>query len=74
MSTTNLIWWAIAGTLLSLLVGVAGTLLALGDGGSVAGSVMIGAGAAGGAAGLWIAGTAAVCSTLKRDRGSDPEA
>ncbi|MBG0813384.1 hypothetical protein [Planomonospora sp. ID82291] len=74
MSKTNLIWWAIAGVLLSLLVGVTGALLALGDGSSVAGSVMIGAGAAGGAAGLWIAGTAAVHSALKRDRGGRPEA
>lgn len=66
MHMANLIWSAISGLLLSLLVGLAGGMLAYGNGSSVAGSVMVGAAAAGGFAGLWIAGTAAVYTALKR--------
>ncbi|MGC5013613.1 hypothetical protein ACLQ2R_22870 [Streptosporangium sp. DT93] len=73
MSKTNLVWWAITGVLFSILVGVAGALLSLGDGSSVTGAIMVGAGAAGGSAGLWIASTAAVHTALKRDRGDNPD-
>ncbi|MEV4294935.1 hypothetical protein [Microbispora rosea] len=66
MNLANLIWWAISGVLLSLLVGVTGGMLAHGNGSSVAGSIMVGAAAAGGFAGLWIAGTAAVYTAFKR--------
>ncbi len=66
MSKSNIIWWAITGALLALLIGVAGGLLALGNGSSVAESIMVAATAAGGFAGLWIAGTAAVHAALKR--------
>ncbi|MEU4326255.1 hypothetical protein [Nonomuraea dietziae] len=65
MSKANLIWWAVAGFLLSLLIGVFGALLALGDGSSFARAIIIGAGAAGGSVGLWIAGTAAVHGARK---------
>ncbi|MEV0591154.1 hypothetical protein [Nonomuraea cavernae] len=60
MSKATVIWWALSGVLLSLLIGVVGGMLASGNGSAVAGAIMIGATAAGGFAGLWIAGTAAV--------------
>ncbi|MER6512533.1 hypothetical protein ABT158_37380 [Nonomuraea sp. NPDC001636] len=66
MSKANLIWWAIVGALLSLLIGVAGSLLALGNGDAVAEAIIFGAEAAGGCAGLWIAATAAIHTVLKR--------
>ncbi|MGN9783588.1 hypothetical protein ACTMTF_19290 [Nonomuraea sp. ZG12] len=66
MSKANLIWWAIVGTLLSLLIGVAGSLLALGNGDAVAEAIIFGAKATGGCAGLWIAATAAIHTLIKR--------
>ncbi|WP_327585453.1 hypothetical protein OHA25_59025 [Nonomuraea sp. NBC_00507] len=66
MSKANLIWWAVAGALLSLLIGVVGALLALGNGDVVTEAVIFGAKAAGGCAGLWIAATAAIHAVLKR--------
>lgn len=60
MSKTTVIWWAVTGGLLALLVGVAGGLLAIGNGNTVAGAIMLGAAASGGFAALWIAGTSAV--------------
>ncbi|MFB4288343.1 hypothetical protein ACBI99_11935 [Nonomuraea sp. ATR24] len=66
MSKANLIWWAIVGALLSLLIGVAGSLLALGNGDAVVEAIIFGAKAAGGCTGLWIAATAAIHAVLKR--------
>jgi hypothetical protein len=65
MSKVNVVWCAVAGVLLSLLVGVAGTLLAIGDGNSPTGAVIVGAGAAGGVLALWIAGSVAVHTMLR---------
>ena len=43
MSKANLIWWAVVGALLSLLIGVAGALLTLGNGDAVAEAIIFGA-------------------------------
>ena len=66
MKLSNIIWWALSGALLALLVGVVGGMLASGNGSSVAGSIMIGATAAGGFVGLWIAASVAVYTVFKR--------
>ncbi|WP_219472150.1 hypothetical protein [Nonomuraea rhizosphaerae] len=60
MSKAHVIWWAITGSLFSLLVGVAGGLLAVVNGSTIAGAVMVGAAAVGGTVMLWFAGTAAI--------------
>ncbi|MBB5134759.1 type VI protein secretion system component VasK [Thermocatellispora tengchongensis] len=65
-STASLVWSAICGLLLSILVGVAAALLAHGGGHPIADAIMTGAAAAGGFAGLWIAGTAALYTAIRR--------
>jgi hypothetical protein len=66
VSKANLIWWAVVGALLSLLIGVAGALLTLGNGDAVAEAIIFGAKTTGGCVGLWIAATAAIHTVLKR--------
>ncbi|MFI6918642.1 hypothetical protein ACIBIZ_01715 [Nonomuraea spiralis] len=66
MSKANLIWWAVVGTLFSLLIAVACSLLAVGNGDTVTEAVIFGVKAAGACAGLWIAATAAIHGLLKR--------
>ncbi|MEO3808734.1 hypothetical protein ABGB17_07005 [Sphaerisporangium sp. B11E5] len=65
MHYANLIWWAITGLLLSLLIGILGAILATGNGNSTPGSIMIGATAAGAFAGLWITATLVVQEALR---------
>ncbi|SEH04038.1 hypothetical protein SAMN05444920_15322 [Nonomuraea solani] len=64
MSKATVIWWAFSGSLLSLLIGVVGGMLATANGSTLAGAIMVGAAAAGGFAALWITGTSAVHAWL----------
>ncbi|WP_343950423.1 hypothetical protein [Nonomuraea longicatena] len=65
MNRTSIVWCVVAGFLLALLIGVAGTLLAVGDGNTLTGAVIVGAGAAGGALALWVTVSLAVHSLLR---------
>ncbi|MEO3876114.1 hypothetical protein ABGB18_45735 [Nonomuraea sp. B12E4] len=68
MSKASVIWWAFSGSLLSLLIGVVGGMLATANGSSVAGAIMVGATAFGGFAALWITATSAVHIYLNSQR------
>ncbi|MEU8317052.1 hypothetical protein AB0C33_01675 [Nonomuraea sp. NPDC048881] len=72
MSKTTLIWSAVSGALLALLVGVVAGLLATGNGSTVAGAIMAGATASGGFAALWITGTSAVHTWLNSQKPETP--
>lgn len=71
MSKATVIWWAVSGALLSLLIGVVAGLLATGNGSTVAGAIMVGAAASGGFVALWITGTSAVHTWSNAQRKSE---
>lgn len=65
MNRSVLPWWAVTGAALTTCVGLAGGQLAAHQGASLSTCVMVGASAAAGFAGLWIAASTLVHTVLR---------